>query len=454
MLNKIVGRTVVRRATFAAAALVVSACSVDKVLQVPDPDVSKPIDITGPAGLPTLLAAAVGDFQVAFSGTGVGGTQEGLVNMTGLFTDEFAFTETFPTRVQVDRRSIDRNNSTMLGIYFNVQSARQSSFRAESVFAKLAPTEAGYSEALSLEGYSFLMLAESYCSGVPITKLDASGKVLPGQPLTTQQLLDSALNRFTKALGVAKANGDALLTNLARVGTARALIFKSNANLAAAADTVKAVASDFEYQIFSSDNTLRQINGVFELQYLEGRWTQANGEGTNGLLYRNGDPRTPFVNLGLGFDNARIVYGSLKYPDRNAPTVLASYVEAQLIIAESQLAGNYAGANGTLAILNALRAGAGMTPLAAAATAATQRAQLFSERAFWLFLTQHRLGDLRRLARSTANGGYGLGSEAVFPTGNYTGRGGGVYGLDTNFPIPIEEANSNPNAPACLDRNP
>jgi hypothetical protein len=454
MLNRLAKRAATRRITLVAATLALSACSVDKVLQVPDPDVSKPIDITGPASLPTLLAAAVGDFQVAFSGTGVGGTQEGLVNMTGLFTDEFAFTETFPTRVQVDRRSVDRNNSTMLGIYFNVQGARQSAFRAESAYAKLAPTDVGYSEALSLEGYSFLMLAESYCSGVPVTKLDASGKVIPGQPLTTQQLLDSALNRFTLALSIAKAGGSTFLTNLARLGTARALIFKNNANLAAAADTVKAVPANFEYLIFSSDNTLRQINGVFELQYLEGRWSQANNEGRNGLAYRNGDPRTPFVDLGLGFDNARELYGSLKYPTRGAPTVLASYIEAQLIIAESQLATNYAGAGGTLQILNALRAGAAMTALAPAATAAAQRDQLFSERAFWLFLTEHRLGDLRRLARTAANGGYGLGSEAVFPTGNYSGRGGGIYGPDTNFPIPIEEANSNPNAPACLDRNP
>ena len=55
---------------------------------------------------------------------------------------------------------------------------------------------------------------------------------------------------------------------------------------------------------------------------------------------------------------------------------------------------------------------------------------------------------MRRLIRE-----YGLGSEAVFPTGTYRGRGGGVYGPDVNFPIPIEEANANPNAPACIDRN-
>jgi hypothetical protein len=455
MLNRISLRSGARRAAFAAAALLLTACSVDKILRVPDPDVSRPTDVTGAASLPTLLAAAVGDFQVAFAGTGGLTGLEGLVNMTGLFTDEFSFTETFPTRVQVDRRAIDRNNSSMLAIYFVTQRARQSTFRAESAYAKLAPTDSLYAEALSLEGYSFIMLAETYCSGVPITRVDGSGKVIPGQPLTTQQLLDSAINRFTTAITVANASGSSFLENLARVGQARALMFQNNSNLAAAAALVAPVPANFAYRVFSSSNTDRQNNGVFELQWLEGRWTQADREGTNGLPFRSAnDQRTPFQDLGLGFDQQRRVFGTLKYPSRDASTVLASYTEAQLIQAEAALASNYAGAGGTLEILNALRAANGIAALTPAATPAAQVAQLFSERAFWLYLTEHRLGDLRRLSRSTANGGYGLNSESVFPTGTYTGRGGGVYGPDVNFPIPIEEANANPNAPACLDRNP
>ena len=448
MINSIVRRAGVRGIALAAAGLLLTACNVDKVLKVPDPDVSRPTDVSGKAGLPTLLAAAVGDFQVAFAGTAIGA--EGLVNMTGLFTDEFAFTETFPTRVQVDKRSIDRNNSTMLGIYFNVQAARQSTFRAESAYKSLAPTDSAYSEALSLEGYSFVFLAEAYCSGVPITKLDATGNIVPGQPLTTQQLLDSAINRFTTALTVANSSGSSYLANLARIGQARALIFKNSSNLAAAAALVANVPASFEYIVFSSSNTARQNNGVFELQWLEGRWTQADKEGTNGLPFRtSNDPRTPFADLGLGFDNARELFASLKYPSRDANTVLASYTEAQLIIAESQLAANYATpTTGTLAILNALRATAGLAALAPAVGQPAQLAQLFSERAFWLYLTAHCVGDMRRLIRE-----YGLGSEAVFPTGIYRGRGGGNYGPDVNFPIPVEEANANPNAPACIDRN-
>src|SRR5689334_10390806 len=333
MLNRLARRLGGRGAILAASALLLSACSVDKVLQVPDPDVSRPSDVTGKAGLPTLLANAVGDFQVAFAGTGGTTGLEGLVNMTGLFTDEFFFTETFPTRVQVDRRAIDRNNSTMSAIFFTVERARQSSFRAESAYAAIAPTDTLYAEALSLEGYSFILLAESYCSGVPITKLDAAGKIVPGQPIPTQQLLDSAIDRFTRARTVATAGGSAFLTNLARVGQARALIFKNNSNLAAAATLVASVPDNYEYTIFSSGNTDRQNNGVFELQWLEGRWSQANLEGGNGLPFRNGDPRTPFVDFGprSAFDGAHNLIATRKYDSRDASTILASGTEARLI---------------------------------------------------------------------------------------------------------------------------
>src|SRR5690348_4516292 len=288
------------------AALLFGACSVDKVLQVPDPDVSRPTDLTGPQALPTLLASAIGDFQVAFSGTGGNTGLEGLTNITGLFTDEFFFTETFPTRIQIEKRSIDRTNSNMRDIFFSVEKARASALRAETTYAKLAPTDTGYSEALSLGGYSFLFLAEAYCSGVPVSGFDAAGNVVNGAPLTTPRLLDSAITRFTKAAQIAQANSNDLLENLALVGQARALLFESNTNLAQAAALVANIPTSFQYLVFSSSNTDRQNNGIWELNWNEGRWAQADSEAGVGLPFRSGgalqggqgDPRTPFLPAG------------------------------------------------------------------------------------------------------------------------------------------------------------
>ena len=90
--------------------------------------------------------------------------------------------------------------------------------------------------------------------------------------------------------------------------------------------------------------------------------------------------------------------------------------------------------------LNAARAAAGGTvpALAAGDVPATQEGRvdlLFRERAFTLWLTSHRLGDMRRLVRQ-----YGRPVESVFPTGAFPK--GGNYGSDVSFPVPVDERNN------------
>jgi hypothetical protein len=128
--------------------------------------------------------------------------------------------------------------------------------------------------------------------------------------------------------------------------------------------------------------------------------------------------------------------------------VVADGIEARLIEAEAQLqAGNR---SGMTTILNDLRRNAISPSLPNLSTPGSTEAatdQLFSERAFWLYATGHRLGDMRRLIRQ-----YQRPADTVFPVGDYH-KGGGIYGEDVNLPIPIEERN-NPNSAGCLDRNP
>ena len=69
---------------------------------------------------------------------------------------------------------------------------------------------------------------------------------------------------------------------------------------------------------------------------------------------------------------------------------------------------------------------------------------LFRERAFWMYFTSHRIGDLRRLVRQ-----YGRAPETVWPSGNYFK--GGVYGTDQNLP-PAQAEKNNPGYTGCTDR--
>jgi hypothetical protein len=125
-----------------------------------------------------------------------------------------------------------------------------------------------------------------------------------------------------------------------------------------------------------------------------------------------------------------------------------SGIEALMIEAEALLKAAQPAA--ALAKLNAARTTVtGLAPLTDAGTEAARVDQLFRERAFWMFSTGHRTGDLRRLIRQ-----YNRTAASVFPTGQW--HKGGTYGADVTVPIPQAEQN-NPNIgsgnQACIDRN-
>lgn len=70
---------------------------------------------------------------------------------------------------------------------------------------------------------------------------------------------------------------------------------------------------------------------------------------------------------------------------------------------------------------------------------------MFRERAFWLFLTGHRLEDMRRLIRQ-----YGRDQANVFPSVNPTAIG---LSFGTNVDIPVsEDEQNNPNFHGCTNR--
>jgi hypothetical protein len=194
-----------------------------------------------------------------------------------------------------------------------------------------------------------------------------------------------------------------------------------------------------------SETTTLQNNGTWALTNSVGRFGVADRKGGNGLPFQTEgdtknagfDPRIANTlranNGGHGFDNGipagELQYIQQKYPVRSSASTIADGVEARLIEAEAALQTD---PNGALTILNALRsnsalfalrgyATSSLPPLTLQATKAAQVDQLFKERAYWLFLTSHRLGDMRRLIRQ-----YGRGAESVFPTGAYFK--GGTYG--------------------------
>src|SRR5690606_19902197 len=139
-----------------------------KLLTVEDPEVASPGSLQGEGALPILRGGAFADFQIAYAGSG---GSEGQVNMTGVFTDEFIYASTFPTRVQVDRREIEIVNSTMEDIHRNLQRARAAAERGIEAYLEFAPNTVGHAEMANLAGFTYILFAENYCSGVPFSRL-------------------------------------------------------------------------------------------------------------------------------------------------------------------------------------------------------------------------------------------------------------------------------------------
>lgn len=446
------GRTAGFRIPAAAIALLafgLTACDSEKVLEVQDPDVATPPSLEGAAALGVVHAGAIGDFQLGYSGSSA---DEGQIQASAWLADEYINSETFPTRIEVDQRSVTEENGTMNEIMREIQRARASSDFASDKFGTSAPTDIRRAETMNLAGFAIDIMGENYCSGVPFSRLLPTGEIVFGEQRTTVQMWDDAIAKFDSAQAVIAGRTTAAAVTqarLARVGKARALLNKGDfAGAAAAIGGTAGVPTSFSYLIFHSVNTSRQNNGIWVFQHVASRFSAADREGGNGLPFRSdNDPRTPTSRAGgagVGFDNITPLFFVDKYPDRDSPAELAGGIEARLIEAEAALrAGDVVGAFATLNALRAMQPS--LAPLVPAATTAGQVDQLFKERAYWLWFTSHRLGDLRRLIRQ-----YGRTEDQVFPTGSYFK--GGVYGDDVNFIIPLDERN-NPNFQGCLDRN-
>jgi starch-binding outer membrane protein, SusD/RagB family len=453
------------------ASLAIAGCDIDKTLAVKDPDVANPSSLNDITVLPTLRASTISDLEVAM---GAGG-EDGVVTEGGLLADELIWAETFPTRGEMDQRNTNPINGTLSTIYNSLQRARATADRTTAAYYKLAPTQLGRSETQAIAGFTYILLAEMYCNGVPVSDFDVNaGTFKLGTPQTGVQLFTTALAKLDSArVGLdSTLAGNASVVNLIRMGRGRVLLNLNRPVDAAAA--VALVPTTYKYTLFHSENTTRQNNGIFIPTLGFARFSVAANEGANGLRFRLDStdarvyaPRGRGIAFSpaIGVDNLTPMFTQTKYGTRSSNFSFTDGVEARLIEAE-----NLARSGGAyIGILNTLRSQlptlltntpgpsttllnppvvttTSLPALTAATTQADQVSQVFQERSYWLFLTGHRLGDMRRLIKHLNRT-----AESVFPSGAYFK--GGTYGVDVNFPVPFQETN-NPNFTQCLDRNP
>lgn len=418
----------------------VSACD-GGLLSVDEPGVLPPDRLSGPAGAAALRAGALGDFALAYGGDG--GVVEGQILVAGLLADEFVHSGTFASRVEYDRRAVSPSNPTATRAFANLQRARRGLETAAVALQGLggADDDPRVGEMWAVAGFTYVLFGEHYCSGVPFSEVAPSGAITFGEPHTTEQIFERALDRFDHALE--GAAGDERVSALARVGRARALL--GLGRWAEAAASAAAVPIGFDWAVEHSDRARDQENAVHAFARAYDQWSVADAEGGVGLRFREAaDVRVPWTREpagAVGLDQQTPQYDLLLYPDRGAPIPLATGLEARLIEAEAALA--LGDPDRALALVGDVRATFGLPPLDDPGTATERVDLLFRERAFTLFATGHRLGDVRRLIRT-----YGRAPETLLPSGPYPK--GGSYGTGEWLPVPADELR-NPHFTGCFE---
>lgn len=371
-----------------------------------------------------------------------------------VFTDERRYDLRFtPSLPYADRtQDLDARNDTLLlqydaaagndshlGLLVNVFTATSIAIPAIRAYAADSLKHEYLAQLFAMRGYLIAQLAEDLCPGFPINDVSADNLAIYSGPYTRTSALQYAITQLDSAL--ANGHDSTSFLDLARVIKGRTLL--DLGQYAEAGAAVAAVSPGFVYTTDATTtagfntNVLFQRPGPSSIVRAVG-----DNEGGTGLPFVSAhDPRVITVFKQVRYAHpADSLYDQTKYPSFGTPIVIASAVEARLIAAEAALHEPNPGK--MMDTLNALRATVGLGALPTPATTDAQVDLLYRERAFWLYLTGRRLGDVRRLILN-----YGRNPETVFPTGAYPNAGVGpvTYGSATAIPFSADvQARTNP----------
>ncbi|HEX6405879.1 MAG TPA: RagB/SusD family nutrient uptake outer membrane protein [Gemmatimonadales bacterium] len=420
--------------------LILAACHDITSLEQESPSRVKASDLEKPENAALLVKSAVGDFECALSDyiVAAGAVSDELANanLVNLLWD-FDRRTIVPTLSNYSTDACDDGNPT---VYTVLSTAR---FDADKALALLdgwtdeqVPGRTGLiATAAAYAGYSLALLGEGMCSAA----LDV------GPELTPTQILTEAEARFTRAIDAATAALTTAATaedslglnstlNLGLLGRARARLDLGN-KPGAGADAAL-VPPGFVVTATRSSTKTQRENLVFTSLYRDLNFTVD-------VPYRDlefggvPDPRVTVIDAGTtGADAATEIFAPTKYASIDAPIAVGKWEEAQLILAEADLAAGDAG--GAVSIINTLHTNAGL-PSYGGGTPEEVLAQIIDERRRELFLEGQRLGDIIR---------YGLPLYPAPGTPFSVGAGtSGEYGTQVCFPLPTVERNNNPNIP-------
>jgi len=410
-----------------AAALLVGGCT--NWLAVDNPTVIDKDALDPVADADLMSKSAIQNFKSAYGH---------LIVYSSWFVGETDVSETFPTRNEFGRRDISyqTNGSLDTDIWFPLSQSVASSYLVVTTDLPDPTTNINYARAHLVLGYAYIFMAEQFCQGT----------VLAGPPLTTQNMLDSALAHFALARSIGTGNASAegtLLANAASVGTARTEL--QAGNLTAAITAANSITAGFVYNLTYVDDLAQRLRLANRM------WFYVRDRGSIAVAptwrigpqlppnqVQNADPRVPWTiptayapqDAAYSTDRGIAYAIQQKFPDYTAPVRLASKLEADYITAEAQ------GTIAQKALIDARRAANGQ-PAVSITDPDSTLTEFLTQRGLDFFLEGKRMGDFRRHPTNII----GL----PVPGSTYWKPGFAPVGSNVCYPLPISETDNNPN---------
>jgi len=337
--------------------------------------------IDDPSLAPILARSVLGDLECAYNNYSGGSAAQ---------SDEFETSNSNIPLALWGLRSIAADEDSYAvggceifgGMNLTLSTAR---FQSEDVYKRLqAWTDAQVpnrtlllAQVRAYGGYAYTFLGETFC------KVAFDG----GDPQEPLAALTLAEQRLGEAITLGQTAGNTAIVNLARAGLARVkLDLKKYSEAAAAAQLVPV---GYVYNADRGAEVTRRWNNIYQFMNVLGAFVVS-------LPYRTmNDPRVLVADAGRGAFNPEIrLWVTTKYTGLNSPIRLASYREAQLILAEALAQQGQVG--NAMTIINNRRADVGLAPLTAATQAEALAAIIEERRKELSFEGGHRLNDLLR----------------------------------------------------------
>lgn len=446
----------VKKSRLASAVIFISlmSCSIDGIVSVEDPDgevreVHRDY-VKSKAGGVALYYSSASSLRSGLSS---------VAEVSALMTDEIQAVQAGSSilHVTLDRR---RTEFDEFGAEYFSEVRTYEAYRAlhsariKASQARILLDEFGdvttipfLANSYAIEGYAVVLLAELFCSGIPLTNIPFEGSVEYTSGYSTDSLLAIASILFDSALSF--DHDSTHFRTLARIGKGRANlgIGRFEKALRAVGD-VEAEDSAFRitYTGLNTPGTDRQDN-MFWL-HGEDSLQVENQEGGVGLSWVAEDPinQDPRVPIGYLPSNPNIVRQK-KFDGSEVAVVLADWIHAKMIQSEASLNLNGLGGLEWMMYLNEARRKVGLSDTTDPESPEARVNLLFRERAFWFWLTGTRQGDMRRLVKH-----YGRSPYSVYPNGIYNkGSTAAVYGNVFVVSTPAAERDLNYKYSGCDD---